>query len=165
MTWWLLAVLAVWLLFNWLAPLSLLAFAERMSVGRIPKNILDKADAYHVHYYVARLVRPGAFTTWLGWKHAVVLDRDFLQKAFPSQVRFVLAHELGHCALGHLKRRWFCTVTGLALLPAVREYLKGKEEEADIFAEKLTGLPRTVLTHPAEWAEGGGGGVLRASNE
>lgn len=143
--WAILGGLVAWLIFNWLAPLSLLAFAERMSVGRIPKNILDKANAYHVHYYIAKLVRPGAFTTWLGWKHAVVFDRDFLQRAYPDQIRFVLAHELGHCALGHMKRRWFCTVTGLALLPAVRVYLEGKEEEADAFAEKLTGLSRLVL--------------------
>ena len=146
MVWWIVLGLILWLIFNWLAPLSLLAFAERLSIGRIPRNILDKANAYHVHYYVAKLVRPGAFTTWLGWKHAVVIDRDFLQRAHPSQIRFVLAHELGHCALGHMKVRWLCTVTGFALLPPVQRFLRRKEEEADDFAEKLSGIDRAVLT-------------------
>ena len=139
-------LLILWLLFNWLAPLSLLATATRMSLGRIPKDILDRANAYHVHYYVAKLNGSAALSTWLGWKHAVVLDRDFLHHASPGRVRFVLAHELGHCALGHLKRRWLCTVTGLALLPVVSAYLRRKEEEADAYAETLSGLPRTVLT-------------------
>lgn len=142
---WVFLVAALWLVFNWLAPLSLLVFAERMSIGRLPKNILDKARAHHVHYYVSKLVQPGAFTTWLGWKYAVVIDRDFLQRAYPSQIRFVLAHELGHCALGHMKLRWLCTVTGLCLLPPVQRFLARKEEEADEFAEKLSGISRAVL--------------------
>ena len=146
MTAWFLVLIVAWLLFNWLAPLSLLANATRMSIGRVPKDILDRANAYHVHYYVAKLNGPLALSTWLGWKYAVVLDRNFLQNARADQVRFVLAHELGHCALHHLQLRWLCTVLVLSWIPTVNAYLRRKEEDADAFAEELSGLPRTVLS-------------------
>jgi Zn-dependent protease with chaperone function len=145
---WIIALLLGWLLFNWLATYSLLLKAERMSVGRIPRDILDKANAYHVQYYVSDLIRRGALTTWLGWKYAVIIDRMYMRNATPAQFRFVLAHELGHCALGHMRARWLCTVSGLALIPAVQRYLKRKEDEADAFAEKLSGLPREILRNP-----------------
>lgn len=160
MMWWILGLATVWLLFNWLAPLSVLAFAEPLPLGRIPDDILRKAQAHRVRYYVSDLVQASkepnmkglAFSTWLGWKHAVVLDRSFLRGAYPSQIRFVLAHELGHCALGHLKKRWLATVTGLCLLPAVRAHLEHNEEEADAWAEKLSGLSSRVLTDPLKAA-------------
>lgn len=142
---WALGIFGAWLVFNWLAPLSLLAFAEPMSVGRLPKDILEKANAYRVRFYIGKLPRSAALSSWLGWKHVVVMGRDFMAHASPAQVRFVLAHELGHCALGHLKRRWFCTVTGLALVPAVGRYLRAKEEEADAWAEELSGIPRGIM--------------------
>lgn len=147
--WWIvLGVIVAWLLFNWLATLSLLALAEPLSIGRIPKDILDKANAYHVKYYTANLIQRGAITTWLGWRYAVIIDKLYIRNAVPAQFRFVLAHELGHCALGHMRARWLATVTGLALLPAVDRYLKRKEDEADAFAEELSGLPREILKNP-----------------
>lgn len=148
MTWWLwlLVALSVWLLFNCLAPLSLLAFAEPMSLGRIPADILKAADAHKVKYFSANLVRGFAFTTWLGTSHAVVLSKRLLEQGYPTQIRFILAHELAHCILGHLRLRWLLTVTGLCLVPPVAKWFRTKEEEADFLAERLSGLPRSVLS-------------------
>ncbi len=139
-------VFIAWLIFNWLAPLSLLSYCQRISIGRIPKNILDAADAHHVRFYVGKLERSAAFSTWLGWRHAVVLDRDFMHSAPSDVVRFVLAHELGHCVLGHLRLRWLLTVTALAMLPSMRRYLDQKEGDADAYAEALTGV-QSMLVH------------------
>lgn len=163
---------ALWAIFNWLAPLSILAFAQPLSYGRIPAEIMFHANAKRVKYYVvANLARGYAFSTWLGWRHAVVLNKDFMQYGSPSQIRFVLAHELGHCALGHLKMRWLCVVTGAILLPQVRAYLKRQEDDADKYGEELSCVPRSVLgEHSAanddtvpgpqgkyEWPEGSAG--------
>lgn len=145
--WWLLGLLGAWLLFNFLAPLSLLAFAEPMSLGRIPADILQAANAHKVKYYHAKLAHDGfAFSTWLGTRHAVVLSKSFLERGYPTQIRFVLAHELAHCILGHLRLRWLITVTGLVLLPPVKRWFATKEEEADLLGERLSGLPRAVLS-------------------
>lgn len=148
MIWWILGLLAAWLLFNWLAPFSLLLNAERLSVGRIPRDILDKADAYHVQYYTANLLRRGAITTWLGWKYAVIIDKTYMRNAAPAQFRYVMAHELGHCALGHTRSRWLATVTGACLIPPIKAFLQCKEDEADAFAEQLSGLPAAILRNP-----------------
>lgn len=154
MSWWailLLVLLLLWILFNWLSPLALLAFSQRMSIGRIPGEILARANKHNVSYYIANLSSRGyAFTTCLGWRYAVVLDRAFLQQAQPAQIRFVLAHELGHCALGHVKLKIICVTTGLILLPFVRDRLKELEEAADEFASNLSGLPRDILRNPAK---------------
>ena len=139
-------LLAVWLVFNWLAPLAALRGAVRLSLGRIPGEIVQRAGAERVEFYQAVLDRGYAFSIW-SWPHQfVVLDRGFALHAHPAQVRFVLAHELGHCALGHLRRRWLAAVTGAALCaPFRRRLVRGEEEAADAYAEALTGLPRAVL--------------------
>ena len=143
---WFLSLLAAWLLFNFLAPLSLLAFAQPMSLGRIPADILEAAKAHKVRFFDAHLARGLAFSTWLGTSHAVVLNRSLLERAYPAQIRFILAHELAHCQLGHLRLRWLLTVSGAILVPAVARWFRGKEEEADLLAERLSGLPRSILS-------------------
>lgn len=151
MNWWLAgssAAFVAWAVFNYFVPLTVLSFAQRMSIGRIPADILRRANVHRVEYYVANLARGYAFSIWLGWRHAVVLDKNFLRLGAPAQIRFVLAHELGHCALGHLKLRWLAVVTGAMLLPCVRRWLKRLEDQADEFAENLAGLPRAVLLSP-----------------
>ena len=147
MTWepWALGVCAAWLVFNWLAPLAILLYCKPLGLGRIPGEILYRANAHRVSYYTARLDGGYAFSVWMGWRHAVVLDEAFMRHAPPVVIRFVLAHELGHCALGHLRWRWACAVTGAILLPWVRRWLAHAEGEADAWAESLSGISRTVL--------------------
>lgn len=140
-----LAAFAAWLVFNWLAPLSLTFFGLPLSTGRLPGEILYMANAHRVRYYTAKLRGGYAFSTWLGFSHAVFLSEDFMRSAPPAVVRFVLAHELGHCALGHLRWRWLCVVSGAILLPAVRRWLRRQEEDADAWAEALSGVPRSVI--------------------
>lgn len=143
------SIFIIWLIFNFLAPLSLIRTATPMGIGRIPADILYRANAHKVRYYVDDLralnANGFAFSTWLVFRHAVVLDRNFLLHAPPEVIRFVLAHELGHCALGHLRQRYFLTVTGLILFPAIRRWLATKEHEADAWAEKLSCVHRSIL--------------------
>lgn len=156
--WWVLGfVVLLWITFNLLVPFSVVQTAQPMGIGRIPADILFRANTEKVHYYVDKLMevdehgrmtkgRGVAYTAWLGNMHIVVIDQTFLKRAQPAQIRFVLAHELAHCALGHVRQRWLAVVSGLVLLPFVRRKLKDLEDEADTYAETLSGLPKEVLT-------------------
>ena len=131
---------ALWLLLNWLAPFATLARAERMPLGRVPIELVAVARQHRARLYVAPLVRLGGYSV-LAWPwRLVIFDREFFTRASGAQVRFLIAHELGHCALGHLEHRWLATVSGTVLLPAVRRRLDAMEREADDFARQLTGI-------------------------
>ena len=129
-----------WVGFNFLAPLAFLAETQPLSPGRLCLATLTAARAGHVTFRVGAVRRGYAFSTWIAPRYAVVIDRDFLRVASPAQVRFVLAHELGHCVLGHLRFRWAAVLTGLVMVPAVRARFAQHETEANVYAMKLTGL-------------------------
>ncbi len=137
----LLVLAALWLVFNWLAPFSLLLLrSECMSAGRVPSALMQEARRVGAHLYTARLDKPGGFSV-LAWPwKLIVFDRDTLSLTPAWAWRFLIAHEIGHCALGHLYVRWFLTVTGLILLPCAGWWLNEMEREADVYAERLTGL-------------------------
>lgn len=143
-------LLVLWGLFNWLAPLAMLHFAERLSIGRVPGDILVRGKAHHVRFYVSGALgsRGCACSVWSGPFHAVIVSRAFLQAASADQIRFTLAHELGHCAMGHLRLRWLLVTTGLILLPFGRRMLERTESAADAYAESLVCIPRSVLRAP-----------------
>ena len=136
------ALVAAWLVFNWLAPLATLTKAERMSGGRIPQGMLDAGRRLRADFYLSRLARGPGFSAWVWPRHIIVLDRAFLGALTPEHIRFVMAHELGHVALGHLRTRWLFVVSGLILLPAARRRLLAHEEEADEYAVRMTGFRR-----------------------
>lgn len=143
----------LWIVFNLLAPLAVLAFAERLSMGRIPGEIVYRANAENVRFYVANLAKPGAYSMWMVRFHAVVVDRQFMRNA-PSQLLwFVLAHELGHCRTGHIRKRMIAVTTGAIVFPFVRRWLDSHEDEANRYAEKLTCIPRTILDPPGQQEE------------
>lgn len=135
-----LTILALWVAFNWAAPFTVLARAERIGRGRLPAELLEWARDARVRFYVARLVGGYGYSVWAPPWSVVVFDRGFLARASPALVRFVVAHELAHFALGHHRQRWFAVVTGAVLIPAVRRRLKRMEAEADAVAERHTGL-------------------------
>ena len=142
------ALLLIWLAFNWLAPLATLSTAEPMSLGRIPEQFVPLAAKLRARFYVSRLYRGPGFSAWVWPQHIIVLDRGFLSGLTPEHVRFVLGHELGHVALGHLRTRWLLVVTGLIALPPARRRLVAHEHEADAYAERLTGFKREFFDAP-----------------
>jgi len=139
-TWVVILGCVAWIFFNWLAPWTLLAGAQPMSAGRIAPEIAAHARGLGVRLYVARLAAPGGFSV-LAWpRQLVFFDHGSLARTPAWALRFLIAHELGHCALGHIRVRWLMTVTGLCLLPGARRRLRAMEREADAYAERLTGL-------------------------
>lgn len=141
--------LALWLGFNWLAPLATVSGAQKMSEGRIPAGLLRLARDYRVTFYTSELYRGPGFSAWVWPRHIIVLDAAFLRTLTPEHSRFVIAHELGHVALGHLKIRWLCVVTGLIMLPGIKRRLDiDHESEADTVAERLTGFKREFFDRP-----------------
>lgn len=144
------AIIAVWIVFNWLAPFALLPRSEPMSIGRISPEVAARAKVLGVRLYTARLEKPGGFSV-IAWPLTlVVFDKDSLSATPPWAWRFLVAHELGHCALGHLRTRWLFTVTGLVLLPAARRRLLAMEREADAYAEQLTGVNADTFYNPPQ---------------
>lgn len=129
-----------WLLFNWLAPFALLSRAERMSKGRLPSDLSSMARDLNVRIYTSKLYTSGGFSV-MAWPYKLVMfDRESLSRTPAWALRFLIAHELGHCALGHLHRRWWLTVTGITLLPTAQRYLQQMEKDADAFAAGITGI-------------------------
>lgn len=137
----LLAIIA-WLLLNWLAPRATIATAERMSPARIPAELNVLAKELGVEFYIANLARGYGFSAWSWPRTIVVFDRAFLRQCTPEFVRFVIAHEIGHCALDHLRKRWAYTVTLAVLLPLFRQRLRAFEDEADDYAFQHSGMKR-----------------------
>ena len=142
------ALLALWVAFNLLAPWAVLAYAEPLSLGRMPAQIADTVRQLGVRVYLAQLESPGGFSVIAWPRTVVVFDRASLSRQPAWALRFLMAHELGHCALGHLAERWWYTVTGLALLPAVQRRLQRMEREADRYAERLTGVAAESFYQP-----------------
>lgn len=146
---WILALIALWLAFNWAAPFATLVGATRISPGRLPAALLTSADARRVRFYVADLPRGKrvglGFSIWAPPFSVVVFDRRFFAHASAPMIRFVVAHELAHFSLGHHRLRWLAAVTGLALLPSVRRRLARTEDEADAEATRRTGLVKSLF--------------------
>lgn len=135
-------LLVLWVGFNWSSPLALLGDAEELSLGRLPAELLARVRAHKVRFYLSALRRGPGFSAWVWPWSFVVFDRQFFRHASPELVRYLIAHELAHFALRHPQRRWLVVVTGVVLLPPVRRWLARCEDEADAFAEKLTGFRR-----------------------
>lgn len=142
--WWLLGlVFVLWLGFNWIAPFAILLRAVRISPGRLPRELFVWKEARTVRFYVADLGRGYGYSVWAPPLNMVVFDRQFFECASLPLVRFVVAHELAHFALGHHRKRWLMVVGGLALLPGVRRWFQRFEDEADAEASRRTGLSRS----------------------
>lgn len=140
-----LIVAAVWLLFNFAAGYAPLMLAERISAGRLPVELLAYSNRMRVRFYVGNNARSYAFNVWAPPYTAVVFDRAFFLTAPPDLLRFVLAHELGHAASRHHIYRWLAVVTGAALFPGVRRWMLRQETVADEYAERLTGLSKSMF--------------------
>lgn len=140
-----LSMLLLWFAFNLAAGYAPLMLAERISPGRLPAELLSYADKTRVRFYVGHNVRSYAFNVWAPPYTAVVFDRAFFLSAGPDLIRFVIAHELGHAAKRHHIKRWLSVVTGAVLFPGVRRWLAKQEWSADDYAERLTGLHKSMF--------------------
>ena len=149
-------LLACWLALNWLSPLATLAAADPLSGGRVPAELLERARALRARFYVANLTRGPGFSAWVWPRYIIVLDRTFLSRLTPEHVRFVMAHELGHVALGHLRWRCLAMTSGAALLPLVRRRLEAHEAAADAYAELITGFKREHFDNSGRVVSQGG---------
>lgn len=136
-------LVGLWLLFNLLAPYTVLLRAERISWGRLPAALLTSVRDRKVRFYMMSLSGGYGYSVWAPPLNLVVFDRTFFARANPALIRYVVAHELAHFSLGHHRKRWLAVVTGLAFFPAVRRWLVRMEDEADRLAEKRTGLVRS----------------------
>mgnify|MGYP001597717617 CR=1 FL=1 len=141
----LLILFAVWVLFNCAAPYAVLVQAERISVGRLPSELLVWPRDRRVRFYLSSLKGGYGFSVLAPPLNLVIFDRAFFAHASPALIRYVVAHELAHFSLGHHYKRWLLVVCGLALLPAVRRLFQRFEDEADAAAAERTGFKRSAF--------------------
>ena len=138
-------LVGLWVVFNTLAPYTVLLRAERISWGRLPAALLTAVQDRKVRFYMMSLSGGYGYSVWAPPLNLVVFDRAFFARANPALIRYVVAHELAHFSLGHHRKRWFAVVTGLALIPAVRRWLSRMEDEADVEAARRTGFERKLF--------------------
>jgi hypothetical protein len=98
----------------------------------------------HVNLFPTGAKRPEGFTLRVAGRPVVVICREESQ---PSWLLFILAHELGHLACGHVP------ADGAVLDEKVHDNEPDAEEqEADRFAaELLTGNAKTKITSDGRW--------------
>jgi len=142
---WVISLLFLWLMLNLLAPYAVLARSQRISIGRLPAELLTLPVYRGVRFYMAELRGGYGFSVWAPPLNLVVFDKGFFAHASPQLIRYVIAHELSHFSLGHHRWRWFAIVSGAVLLPPVRKWLRKMEEEADVEASRRTGLSRMLF--------------------
>lgn len=143
MIWLLLLLPALWLLFNLVAPYVPLIEAERVSPGRLPRELLARGEAKYISFYIGPTRFSYAYSAWAPGKGTVVIfNREFFRRAPPDLVKWVVGHELGHAAAGHHRWRWAAIVSGAVLIPWVRRRLEKHERSADTYALLLTGIKK-----------------------
>lgn len=148
MFWWMWAslLLLIWVVFNWLAPLEVLYRSQRISPGRLPRELLVSGEAHKVHFYLADLTLGYGYSVWSPPMNMIVFDRVFFNRASPHLVRFVVAHELAHFSLNHHRKRWLLVVFCFGWLPWTNKMFQRFEDEADAEASRRTGLTRKMFT-------------------
>ncbi|MBF0163857.1 MAG: M48 family metallopeptidase [Magnetococcales bacterium] len=86
-----------------------------------------------------RSTRANAFVTGLGTQRRVVLYDTLLLRHPESEVVAVLAHEIGHLVLGHLRRVTAITIPYLGLMCALLSLaMQQPELHRDFFMERVT---------------------------
>lgn len=156
---------------TWLAPLVTLATPRDM-IRRVdlPAHVRHIAKNMGVNLYLVPDLtdggaNPGSYacSCWLGFERAVLVDRTFFNFAPWPAVEFVLTHELGHHWYGHPLKRLLITMIRANNWRCVHNYLARQEDEANLFAERITGyqrsivwpvhLPQSVLGGPEQFEE------------
>lgn len=84
-----------------------------------------------------------AFSMWIAGANIVVWNTVAILMMNRNQKRFVAAHELGHLALGHCRKRYLGLMIGR--IGFTKQESQRCEAEADNFAFDLTGLTDKCL--------------------
>ena len=123
----LLFLLLMWLAVNELAPLALLRGARRKHP--MPWCLLGR-----VLFYSSEKLTGGIACSCVVGPFYLVIAHP---RVYAERMDLVLAHEVGHIKLGHLRWRWLAQVTGAALIPWVQRRVARFEGEANDFAFDL----------------------------
>ena len=88
-----------------------------------------------------------AYSVWMPGRQAVVLNARYVREATKEQLRYVMAHEVGHLRLGHARRHFLRAALGYGLfVRASQATLERFEQEADAYATMVTGMQRCSTT-------------------
>jgi Zn-dependent protease with chaperone function len=136
-----LIVLALWLLFNELAPLSLLTRARQLKGDQWWRSVRQAIPVKRVSFWATTArYRGSAFTFQCFCWRFVVIDEVLLSQFPGEEVEAIIAHELAHCALGHPRKRWLAIVSGAIFLKPVADWSMRFEIQADGYAMRVVGF-------------------------
>lgn len=141
-------VLAVWLSARYVSALlqPYLIARDRwpMHSHHLPEKLRHLFREAGVRTYFANLpLGDYAFAGYIWGRRVVVVDYTFWSFAANPLLEFVLAHELGHHAHGHPWRTRLLATLGI--LPWCRDCAKRIEDQANIYAERITGYPVSIV--------------------
>ncbi|MBN1878820.1 M48 family metallopeptidase [bacterium] len=134
--WWLFGigiVIAFQILILWLAPSMILPLFNKMTPleGDIRKQIenLARKAAFPARDILTmdgsrRSGHANAFFTGIGRLKKIVFYDTLLQKINPTQILAVLAHEMAHYILGHIRKKIWLMMAGIILFFALLALLR-----------------------------------------
>lgn len=138
-------VVAGWWTICWLSPMLLARGRVAMPEFGIPHYMRDEFAERGISVYLVENLDGYANSCLLLGRRTILVDIAFFHHATSAAVEFVLAHELAHHRLGHVLQRLSLYATGLVLLDRFQGVLERQEHQANAEAERITGLPRTVV--------------------
>lgn len=140
---------------TWLGTRLLLAGATRlrMPAEHWTQDLARRAGAGPVAFYSKAIDKDtplAAFATWTPTERAVVINLRWILWGSPEELRFIVAHELGHLVLGHSRHGFIRNSLGYGMaIPISAAARRRREDEADTFAWHLTGIePGKVRNRP-----------------
>lgn len=126
--------------------LSFTRGAQKITEPGFCQELVQLSGVSGVHFYAADIDRRTGvvgFAVHVPFYKIIVMDRRAMVSSDPREFVFWVAHELGHHALGHCRRDFWLTATFLMLLfPKTPAVIALSEDEADAFAERITGISR-----------------------
>lgn len=137
--WTLLGLLIAWLLINEVSPLATVFFCKPLD-PKLWVPLVARTKVTGIRFYQGHLLFGPACSMTCFHLQLVFLHTKVSTWFTPTEIDAILAHEIGHQKLHHLRKRWLIIVTGLVMIPFFKRILRvDHEEQADIYAAKLIG--------------------------
>lgn len=144
MTW--LIVPALWLLICWWAPVVAIILTSPLSLSVALPDAFDGALKHNALLLVGTDMPDHLGFSVRVWPiNVIVISKDVVESKIDGLLPFVVYHEIGHVALKHTRWRWWAVLLGIWWLPSVRRRYQRQEDEANLYAERVTGFSRAML--------------------
>jgi Zn-dependent protease with chaperone function len=133
-------------LLTWISPVYLARDCWPLQLHHLGPKLEWLAREHGITAYFSPALYPNyAYSTHFWFQRTMVIDHRFFHQAPQPVVDFVVAHEIGHHFYGHPWRKMLLVALHVHRWPLIAEYLRFTEEQANRFAEIVTGHPRSIV--------------------